>query len=60
MIFNHEKRNSSLLLSSYLKKLIKNNKFRLKLSKKAFNINKTHSVNKIAQTFLSDFKNLIK
>ena len=60
MIFNHEKRNSSLLLSNYLKKLIKNNKFRLKLSKKAFNINKTHSVNKIAQTFLSDFKNLIK
>ena len=60
MIFNHEKHNSNLLLSNYLEKLIKNNKFRLKLSKKAFNINKTHSVNKIAQTLLSDFKNLIK
>ena len=60
VIFNHKKFNSSLLLLNSLKKLMNNNQLRLRLSKNALKINKTHSPDKIAKVFLSDFKLVTK
>ena len=60
VIFNHKKFNSSLLLLNSLKKLMNNNQLRLRLSKNALKINKTHSPDKIAKVFLSDFKLITK
>ena len=40
--------------------LINNKKIRFKISKNAFEINKTHSVDIIAKIFLTDFHLLIK
>ena len=60
IIFNHKKFNSSLLLLNSLKKLMNNNQLRLRLSKNALKINKTHSPDKIAKVFLSDFKLITK
>jgi|TARA_B110000259_G_scaffold36656_1_gene41371 glycosyltransferase involved in cell wall biosynthesis len=60
MRFNHKSKNSSLLFARCLKTLINNKKIRFKISKNAFEINKTHSVDIIAKRFLTDFHLLIK
>ena len=60
MTFNHKRKDSSLIFANCLKILIENKKLRLKMAKQALGVRKTHSPDKIAKTFLSDFKRLTK
>ena len=60
MTFNHKLKDSSLIFANCLKILIENKKLRLKMANQALEVRKTHSPDKIAKTFLSDFKRLKK
>ena len=58
LIFNHKNKNSNLLLASSIKNLIVNQKLRFKIAKNALDIRNTHSIDKIGEEFLNDFKEL--
>ena len=60
MTFNHKLKDPSLIFANCLKILMENKKLRLKMANQALEVRKTHSADKIAKIFLSDFKRLTK
>jgi len=52
------KQTSNLLLASSIQNLIVNQKHRFKIAKNALDIRNTHSIDKIGEDFLNDFKEL--